>query len=195
MQNCRYPPSLSCRGYRVQWLLVGLVHRGPYFFSKSSSSPHLPYWTVKVTWLLVGPSDTIIEWNSLLKEKMASRSNETYLLQFWPEYQLNLTCYCEQWGLYPLSRAVIKWRVLSRPRIYEHLVEKSGNHLPANPPICLYKFVYIMLDSESCCLAWSWKVRWIVSLQFLLLPAFSVSSKFYHEVYLLLFSKALQINP
>jgi hypothetical protein len=31
--------------------------------------------------------------------------------------------------------------------------EKSGNHLLANPPTCYYKYVYIIVDSQSCCLA------------------------------------------
>jgi hypothetical protein len=31
--------------------------------------------------------------------------------------------------------------------------KKSRNHLLANPPTCCCKYVYIVLDSQSCCLA------------------------------------------
>jgi hypothetical protein len=31
--------------------------------------------------------------------------------------------------------------------------EKSWNHRLANPPTCYYKYVYIIEDSQSCCLA------------------------------------------
>ncbi len=31
--------------------------------------------------------------------------------------------------------------------------EKSGNHLLANPPTCYFKYVYIILDSQSSCIA------------------------------------------
>ncbi len=52
-------------------------------------------------------------------------------------------------------------------------LEKFGNNLLANPPTYCYKYVYIILDSQSCCLALSVRMKYIFSLQLWLLPAFT----------------------
>ncbi len=53
--------------------------------------------------------------------------------------------------------------IVEAPRIYEHLGRNLGIIILANPPNCYYKYVCIILDSQSYCLAWSVRIKYIYS--------------------------------
>ncbi len=59
-----------------------------------------------------------------------------------------------KWGI-----SVVKYRCVAAQNLRAYR-EKSRNHL-ANPPVCHYKYVFIILDSQSCCLAWSVRIKYI----------------------------------
>ena len=60
---------------------------------------------------------------------------------------------------------------------------QSGNHQLADPPNYYYKYVHIILDSQSCCFAWSVRIKYIFSLQLLVFPAFTVVTSKWSDLF------------